>query len=85
MNLRDLLRSMSADQKREFAAAIGVSADYLPLLSGGHRNPSPALARRCVEVDSRLTLHELRPDIWDADTAADAPPRPAGTEGRPAA
>jgi hypothetical protein len=64
MTLRELLDVLSAEEKRSLAAAAQTEYIYLFQLAAGARTPSPKLARRLVEADNRLTLAELRPDIW---------------------
>jgi hypothetical protein len=70
MNLRQLLDVLSADEKVALAEAAGTERVYLHQLADGHRNPSPRLAQRLVKCDSRLTLAELRPDVWGLDSEA---------------
>ena len=62
MNLSDL----SPPERKALAAKVGTNPLYLWQCATGRRSPSPAMARRLVESDARLTLHELRPDIWEA-------------------
>lgn len=66
MNMQEFIRATSPEQREALAAKVEISSKYLFQISGGHRKPSVKLARRLVEADSRLTLSELRPDIWGA-------------------
>ena len=76
MDLRQLFAVISPQEKLVLADKADTDILYLYQLHGGPRNrpnrrPSVSLCRRLVEADSRLTLHELRPDIWQpADEAA---------------
>lgn len=67
MNLRELLDVLTPAEKVAFAERVGTSYVYLFQMAGSgvaKRRPSPKLARRLVQVEPRLTLAELRPDIW---------------------
>lgn len=72
MDMQTLLRSLEPDGREQLAKSAKTSVGYLYLIAGGHRNPSPKLAKKLVEADPRLTLAELRPDLWGtpADAAA---------------
>lgn len=65
MKLRDLRETITRDEWNSLAQRAGCNPDYLYLCALGHRNVSPQLAQKLVRTDSRLTLHELRPDIWE--------------------
>ncbi len=68
MDMKTLLRTMAPEERKAFAERAGTSIAYLYLIAGGHRRPKPTTARKWVELESRLTLAELRPDIWDNQT-----------------
>ena len=69
MTLRELLDVLTPEEKRSLAARAQTEYIYLFQLAAGARTPSPKLAKRLVEADSRLTLPELRPDIWGEKVA----------------
>jgi len=69
MNMRNLLNELSFAEKLAFAERAGTQYFYLFQIAGGQRSPSPKLCRRLVAADPRLTVGELRPDIWPADGA----------------
>lgn len=72
MNLREAWASMTPAQKVAFAKACGTSYIYVSQCTGtgpGSRRPSVKLCRRMVEADARLTLEELRPDVWGRQVA----------------
>ena len=69
MRLRELLPLLTAAEKRGLAARAGTQYFYLFQMAAGARSPSPALARRLVEAEPRLTLEGLRPDIWSREAA----------------
>lgn len=52
------------DSRREIAALLGVSEQYLYQILRGDGVASPALARRLNAMDPRLALSDLRPDDW---------------------
>lgn len=71
MNLREAWASMSPERKQAFAKACGTSYTYISQCTGtgpGARQPSVKLCRRMVDADPRLTLEELRPDVWGPGT-----------------
>lgn len=71
MNLRDYVLGLAPEDRERFAERAGTTANYLPLLMGGHRKPSHELARRLVEAsEGELALSDLRPDIWPPHEAA---------------
>lgn len=70
MDMRTLLRTMNEPQRQELARKVDSSLGYLRLIAGGHRRPSTDLAKKLVEADARLSLHELRPDVWSAPAEA---------------
>lgn len=55
-------------RKDALALALNSSGQYLWQIANGWRNrkPSPQFARRVFEATGgQVTLHELRPDIWN--------------------
>lgn len=74
MDMRTLLRSMTEPERQVLAAKVDSSVGYLRLIAGGHRRPSTDLAKKLVEADGRLSLAELRPDVW-------GPHEPSGAAG----
>ena len=64
MNMRILLRTMTEAEREALAASVGSSVGYLRLIAGGHRRPSTDLSKKLVSAEPRLTLHDLRPDVW---------------------
>ena len=64
MLLKTLLKEMTKDERKKLAEVADCSFLYLYQVAGGHRLPSVRLAKRLVDADPRLTLHELRPDVW---------------------
>lgn len=72
MDLQTLLRTIEPREREALAKRAKTSVGYLYLLAGGHRKPSPKLARKLVTVEPRLTLPDLRPDLWAAQHEAAA-------------
>lgn len=71
MNLRQYLDDITPEARAALAGALETSSEYLGQLASGHRKPSPKLARRIVQATGeRVTLAELRPDIWSGVDAA---------------
>jgi hypothetical protein len=69
MDMRTLLKKMTDPERETLARAVDSSVGYLRLIAGKHRRPSTDLAKKLVAADGRLTLHELRPDVWVAPDA----------------
>ncbi len=64
MDLKTYFQITKPAERDALAARCETSANYLYLAARGKRNVGPSLAKRLVEEEPRLTLHELRPDIW---------------------
>lgn len=63
------LMGLTSSERRELADKAGTDAVYLWQCGTGRRRPSPALSKKLVAIDNRLTLAELRPDIWGTGTS----------------
>lgn len=80
MNLRDWYESFPAGERRKSIKDLGFDPDYLYQLAygiedsktGRVRQPGIELCRRLISADSRLTLPELRPDVWGEPEPAKA-------------
>ncbi|WP_308920553.1 hypothetical protein [Janthinobacterium sp. J1-1] len=64
--MKTYLKQATPEQREELADIVKSSVGYFYLIGGGHRHPGDKLCRRLVAAEPKLTLHELRPDIWDA-------------------
>lgn len=64
MDMKTYLQQATPDERDALAAAVGSSVGYFYLIGGGHRRASPALCKRLVGAEPKLTLGDLRPDIW---------------------
>lgn len=59
MKLKDYIKSITKDQREEFALKSGTSVGYLYLLAGAHRSPSMSMARRLQEASQgKVTLND---------------------------
>jgi len=68
MDLHTFLKTTG--KRRELAARVGVSPNYLWQLAVRYRDrqPSPALAKRIHdETLGVVSLHSLRPDVWGVE------------------
>lgn len=73
MELKDYLRNLNSDERQSYAERSGTTVGYLYLLAGKHRHPKPKLARSLHrESEGMVTLHELRPDIYEPPVFAAA-------------
>ncbi len=71
MELKDYFLSLETKERKEFVDRAETTVNYIPLLTGGHRQASPAMARRLSEASNGVvSLSELRPDIWPSGEAA---------------
>lgn len=66
MDMKTFLQSSTPEERQKLADAVKSSVPYFYLIAGDHRRPSPKFAKELVKAEPRLTLAELRPDIWEA-------------------
>jgi hypothetical protein len=65
MDMRAYLNSITQAEREHLAEQCQTTVEYFWQLSGKHRRPSPALARRINQFSGGVvTLPELRPDIY---------------------
>jgi hypothetical protein len=64
MDMKTFLRQATPAERERLASAVGSSVGYLYLIGGSHRRPGPKLCKALAAAEPKLTLHELRPDIW---------------------
>ncbi len=69
--MKTYLKQASPDEREELAAEVKSSVAYFYLIGGGHRKPGTDLCKALVAKEPKLTLHELRPDIWEMPPDAD--------------
>ena len=75
MNLPDYLNTLTTEQRGAFAGGAGIDDKYLAQLKssaklGRGRFPSLALCKKFIDLSAgKLTLEELRPDIYGAQAA----------------
>lgn len=73
MDMLALKNEIGSEGLDQLAEKVESSPAYLSQIAHGHRKPSPALCRRLVAAEPRLTLSALRPDVYEtapADQAA---------------
>lgn len=72
--LKEALKSLSGDELLTLAAECATDVEYLTeQVANGHRNASAGLAQRLVKhalLAGKVTLHDLRPDIYPQELAA---------------
>lgn len=69
MDLKAYFEATKPKERRALAEQIGTSEEYLRLCANGHRQTGHVLAMKLVAAEPRLTLAELRPDIWGVAVA----------------
>jgi len=78
MDMKTFLRQATDEERQKLAAQVDSSVGYFYLIAGGHRNPSTSLCKSLVAAEPKLSLCELRPDIWEpavpTEPAAEAAP-----------
>jgi hypothetical protein len=66
MDMKTYLRQAPQSDRENIAHVVGSSVAYFYQIAGGHKKPGVDLCKALVAAEPRLTLHELRPDIWSA-------------------
>jgi hypothetical protein len=69
MDMKTYLKQASPVERDALAVAVSSSVGYFYLIGGGHKRPSAKLCHALVAAEPRLTLSELRPDIWRGPAA----------------
>ena len=71
MDVKSFLAETEKATVEAVALKAGTTYEYLIQLAGKHRQPSPELARRLVKASrGKLTLSDLRPDLWGSEKPA---------------
>jgi hypothetical protein len=64
MDMKTYLKQATPEQREELAEKVDSSVAYFYQIAGGHKQPGHKLCRALVAAESKLTLADLRPDIW---------------------
>jgi DNA-binding transcriptional regulator YdaS (Cro superfamily) len=65
MKLREYLKTLTPEQRMDYATRCGTTDAYLFQLAGEHRQPSAQLSRKLAEESGFSVLpQDLRPDIF---------------------
>ena len=75
MDMRTYWESSTKQERDELAAKVDQSYEYLRHIAKGRKRPSPDLAKRLCAAERRLTLHDLRPDVWLPEKKSSKPRR----------
>ena len=62
--MKNYLKQAAPCDRKTLADVAGTSVAYLYLIGGGHRRAGPELCKKLVAAEPKLTLCDLRPDIW---------------------
>ena len=73
MDMKTYLKQASPGERTALAKAVASSVGYLYLIGGSHRRPGPELCKKLVAAEPKLTLSELRSDIWGAEQSVSQP------------
>ena len=68
MDMKTYLKQATPEEREKLAKAVSSSVAYFYQIAGGHKKPGPALCKALVRAEPKLTLGELRPDIWTRET-----------------
>lgn len=76
MTLRDFMKTLTTEEKEDYARRCGTTVAYLFQIAGAHSQASGPLARKLAD-ESRGALQpgDLRPDIFGAPANRAAKPR----------
>lgn len=69
MDMKAYLKQAGPEEREALAKKVGSSVAYFYQIAGGHKKAGAQLCKALVEAESRLTLAELRPDIWSRENA----------------
>lgn len=65
MTLKELFKTMPRGAQKELAALLGITQTWMTLIANGHQRPSAELAAKIADAtDGRVTLKDLRPDLF---------------------
>ena len=64
MDMKSYLQQATPQQREQLATEVDSSVGYFYMIAGGHRRPGTALCKALVAHEPRLSLRELRPDVW---------------------
>ena len=70
--MKTYLQQTAPELREKLAQEVKSSVGYFYLIAGGHRKASTTLCKKLVEKEPRLTLQELRPDVWVVTESASA-------------
>jgi DNA-binding transcriptional regulator YdaS (Cro superfamily) len=70
MDIKALFKELSTEERHKLAEKVGTSTEYLRHCTSDRRRPSPKLCQKLVQAEPRLTLAELRPDLWGEEVLA---------------
>lgn len=65
MTLKELFGQMPRGAQKELALLLGITQTWMTLIVNGHQRPSAELAARIADAtDGKVTLKDLRPDLF---------------------
>jgi hypothetical protein len=67
MDMKTFMQTSTPEEREKLANSVNSSVAYFYQIAGGHKKPGSQLCKKLVSADPRLTLIELRPDIWGED------------------
>nr|WP_315249263.1 hypothetical protein [uncultured Duganella sp.] len=73
MDMKTYLKQATRQQREALAQSVSSSVGYFYLIGGGHKKPGTGLCQKLVAAEPKLTLAELRPDVWTQSTNTGEP------------
>ncbi|MGE5650925.1 MAG: hypothetical protein ACM34A_12080 [Bacillota bacterium] len=67
--MKAYMQQSTPEEREKLAKEVGSTVGYFYQIAGGHKRPGPSLCKSLVAAEPRLTLGELRPDIWTREPA----------------
>jgi hypothetical protein len=68
MDMKTYLQQATKAEREQLAALVDSSVAYFYQIGGNHKAPGGGFCKRLVAAEPKLTLHELRPDLWEPAT-----------------
>jgi hypothetical protein len=71
MDMKTYLRQATPAERQTLAIAVSSSVAYFYSIAGHHKRPGTKLCLALVAAEPKLTLAELRPDVWSRVATVD--------------
>lgn len=82
MDMKTYLKQATPEERQALASEVDSSVAYFYQIAGDHKKPGPKLCKKLVKAEPRLTLAELRPEIWASEPVTRRATKLKATKGR---